>query len=238
MGTTHLAKDEQEDVIIPLLDFLVRGLVNRMARAVDKSLLRGDGSLTGFTASPTNAITVGVGYQSTITGIATLANVASLKVKTGGVSTKATPATIASARAMLGRYGLAVGSNNLVYFTSIEGYNDLVTTSDFRTMDKFGDQATYVTGQIGSIYGIPVVITEFLDPVGVSGNQVGLLVYLPRFLIGRRRGFEIESYYDPRRQLTAVYLSTRFDMKALTTNSSAALDATKYSYAVVVTSEV
>lgn len=237
MGTTHLAKDEQEDVIIPLLDFQVRSLVRRMARAVDKSLLRGDGSLSGFTASPTNAITVGVGYQSVITGIASLASTASLEVHTGGTSTKATPTTIATARAMLGRYGLDVGSNNLVYLTTIEGYNDLVTTSDFRTMDKFGDKATYITGQIGSIYGIPVVITEFLDVVGVSGNQVGLMVYLPGFLVGRRRAFEIESYYDPRRQLTAVYLSTRFDMKALTTNASAALDTTKYSTAVVVTSE-
>jgi hypothetical protein len=103
-------------------------------------------------------------------------------------------------------------------------------------MDKFGDKATYVTGQVGSIYGIPVVITEFLDNVGISGNHVGLLVYLPGFIVGQRRAFEIESWYDPRRQLTAIYLSTRYDMKALTTNANAALDTTKYNMASVVTS--
>lgn len=236
MGTTHLSKDEQEDVRIPLLDYQVRSLTRRMARTIDKSLLRGDGSLSGFTASPTNAITVGSGYTSVITGLAKLADAASLKVATGGNSTKATPTTIATARALLGRYGLEVGGNNLVYFTSIEGYNDLVTTSDFRTLDKFGSAATYFTGQVGSIYGIPVVVTEFLDVVGVSGNQVGLLVYLPGFIVGRRRSFEVETWYDPRRQLTAVYLSTRFDMKALTTNSNAALDSTKYNMAAVINS--
>jgi HK97 family phage major capsid protein len=209
-----------------------------MARAIDKALLRGDGSLSGFTASPTNSIVAGTGYASVITGLCPLAynGGSALRIGTGGTSTKATPTTIASARAALGRYGLDVGSNNLVYLTSIEGYNDLVTTSDFRTMDKFGDKATYITGQVGSIYGIPVVISEFLDVVGVSGNHVGLLVYLPGFIVGRRRALEVESYYDPRRQLTAIYLSTRFDLKALTTNASAALDTTKYNMAAVVTS--
>ena len=232
MGTTHLAKDEQEDVLVPLLQFQIEALTRRMARAIDKSLLRGDGSLTGFTASPTNAITAGSGYTSVITGLVSLAETASLKVSTGGTTTKATPTTIASLRAMLGRYGLEVGAN-LVYFTSIEGYNDLVTTSDFRTIDKFGDKATYFTGQVGSIYGIPVVVTEFLDVVGVSGNQVGALVYLPGFIIGRRRSLEVETWYDPRRQLNTVYLSTRFDMKALTTVSGAALNTSGYSFAAI-----
>jgi hypothetical protein len=142
---------------------------------------------------------------------------------------------IASARAVLGRYGLEVGAN-LVYFTSIEGYNDLVTTSDFRTVEKFGDKATYFTGQVGSIYGIPVVVTEFMDVVGSSGNHIGALVYLPGFIIGRRRAVEVETWYDPRRQLNTIYLSTRFDMKALTTVASAALNTTGYSMASVVTS--
>ena len=236
MGTTHLAKDEQEDVLIPLLQFQIDALTRRMARAIDKSLLRGDGSLTGFTAAPTNTITAGTGYASVITGLVTLAGAQSgLKVASGGNSTKATPASIASARTLLGRYGLEVGAN-LVYFTSIEGYNDLVTTSDFRTIEKFGERATYITGQVGAIYGIPVVVTEFMDVVGSSGNHIGALVYLPGFIIGRRRAVEVETWYDPRRQLNTIYLSTRFDMKALTTVASAALNTTGYSMASVVTS--
>jgi hypothetical protein len=46
---------------------------------------------------------------------------------------------------------------------------------------------------------------------------------------------EIESEYLPERQVTAMYMSTRYDMKALTTESSAALSTT-YSYAVNVLS--
>ena len=230
MATTHLAKDEEEDTVLPLLDFLRAAATRRLARAIDKSVLRGRGNLTGFTASPTNAITAGTGYASVMKGVTVLANDASLTATTGSGSDKADPSDIASARSTIGKYGLQLG-DQLVYLTTIEGYNNLVTTSDFRTVDKFGPNATYLTGSVGAVYGIPIQITEFLDVVGSTGYQIGCLIYKPGFMIAERRGMEIESEYEPRQQVTAMYLSTRFDFKALTTNSSAALDSTKYAYA-------
>ena len=233
MATTHLAKDEEEDTVLPLIDFLRAAATRRLARAVDKSVLRGTGALTGFTASPTNAITAGTGYASVINGITNLTSAASLEVVTGSASDKADPTDIAAARAMMGKYGLQLG-NDLVYVTSIEGYNNLVTTADFRTVDKFGPNATYLTGSVGAVYGIPIVISEFLDSVGTAGNHIGTLLYKPGFLIAERRGIEIESEYEPRQQVTAMYLSTRFDFKALTTNASSALDTSNYAYASTV----
>ena len=235
MATTHLAKDEEEDTVLPLLDFLRAAATRRLARAIDKSILRGTGALTGFTASPTNAITAGTGYASVIEGITNLTDDvgAGLTVDTGSANDKADPSDIASARTKLGKYGLQLGAD-LVYLTSIEGYNNLVTTSDFQTVDKFGPNATYLTGSVGAVYGIPIAITEFLDNVGSTGNDIGALIYKPGFMIAERRGIEIESEYEPRQQVTAMYMSTRYDFKALTTNSSSALDATKYSYAVTV----
>ena len=230
MATTHLAKDEEEDTVLPLLGFLRASATRRMARAIDKALLRGTGALTGFNASPTNAITAGTGYAAVFSGVVKLAADVTLRVQTGSASDKADPSDIASARSTIGKYGLQLG-DQLVYLTTIEGYNNLVTTSDFRTVDKFGPNATYLTGSVGAVYGIPIQITEFMDAVGSSGNNIGVLIYKPGFMIAERRGMEIESEYEPRQQVTAMYLSTRFDMKALTTNSSAALDTSKYSYA-------
>ena len=235
MAATHLAKDEEEDTVLPLIDFLRAAATRRLARAIDKSILRGTGALSGFTASPTNAIVEGTGYASVIEGITNLTGDvgAGLTVDTGGANDKADPTDIAAARTKLGKYGLQLG-NDLVYITSIEGYNNLVTTSDFQTVDKFGPNATYLTGSVGAVYGIPIAISEFLDNVGSSNNDLGVLIYKPGFMIAERRGIEIESEYEPRQQVTAMYMSTRIDFKALTTNSSAALDATKYSYAVTV----
>ena len=70
-----------------------------------------------------------------------------------------------------------------------------------------------------------------MDTKGAVGSHQGCLIYKPGFMIAERRGIEIESEYEPRQQVTAMYMSTRFDFKALTTNASAALDATKYAYA-------
>ena len=233
MATTHLAKDEEEDTVLPLLDFLRAAATRRLARAIDKSILRGSGALTGFTASPTNAISVGAanGYASVITGVAKLAASASLAVATGSGNDKADPSDIAAARTAMGKYGLQLG-NDLVYITSIQGYNNLVTTSDFQTVDKFGPNATYLTGSVGAVYGIPIVVSEFLDNVGTQDNALGTLIYKPGFMIAERRGIEIESEYEPRQQVTAMYMSTRFDFKALTTVASAALSSAKYAYAV------
>lgn len=235
MASTHLAKDEEEDTVLPLIDFLRAAATRRLARAIDKSILRGTGALTGFTQSPTNAITPGTGYASVIEGITNLTGDvgAGLTVDTGGANDKADPSDIAAARTKLGKYGLQLG-NDLVFITSIEGYNNLVTTSDFQTVDKFGPNATYLTGSVGAVYGIPIAISEFMDNVGLSNNDLGVLLYKPGFMIAERRGIEIESEYEPRQQVTAMYMSTRFDFKALTTNASAALDATKYSYAVTI----
>ena len=229
MVTTHLAKDEEEDTILPLIDFLRRAATRRLSRSIDKAILRGTGALTGFTANPATTAT----YASVVKGIIQMANQVAtdgLTVRTADATTKASAANIASARAKMGKYGLQLG-DHLVYLTTIEGYNELVTTSDFRTVDKFGPNATYLTGSVGAVYGIPVVITEFLDNVGSNSNSIGALVYKPGFMIAERRGIEIESEYEPRQQVTAMYMSTRFDFKALSTVGSGANVSTTYAYA-------
>jgi len=247
MVKTHIAKDEEEDTLLPLVDFLRSAATRRLARFTDKVLLRGNGGLTGFDATESmsagGATGIG-GVASPITGIVNHAGaVAALNIYRGvgltGASAntaKANAATVASARAAMGKYGLAMG-DQLVLLTSVEGYNSFVTEPDFQTVDKFGPQATYLTGSIGAIYGIPIQISEFIDSVsGTANNRVlATMVYKPGFLIGERRSMEVESDYLPDRQVTALYMSTRYDMKALTTEASAALSSS-YAYAVNVLS--
>ena len=232
MVATHIAKDEEEDTILPLIDFLRQAATRRLARGIDKALLRGDGTLSAFSTS--NALAAAGAYPSVIKGVVELAaSVGGLVSKTGTTIDKADPSDIAAARIKLGKYGLALGSN-LAYITSVEGYNNLVTNTDFQTVDKFGSQATYLTGSVGAIYGIPIFISEFMDTAGAADSNLGVLVYKPGFIIGERRAMEIESEYLPQQQVTAMYLSTRMDFKALTTVSDAAL-STKYSYAGLIT---
>ena len=232
MVSTHIAKDEEEDTILPLLDFLRLAATRRLARGIDKAILRGDGTLSAFSAS--NVLTSAGAYASVIKGVVELsAAVGGLVTKTSGTIVKAGPDQIAAARLTLGKYGLSLGSN-LCYVTSVEGYNNLVTNTNFQTVDKFGAQATFLTGSVGAIYGIPIFISEFMDTAGAADSNLGVMIYKPGFIIGERRGMELESEYLPQQQVTAMYLSTRIDFKALTTVSAAALSA-RYSYAGLVT---
>lgn len=232
MVSTHIAKDEEEDTILPLIDFLRQAATRRLARGIDKALLRGNGSLSAFSSS--NTLTAAGAYPSVIKGIVEhAAAVGGLVTKTGTTIDKADPGDIAAARITLGRYGLALGSN-LAYITSVEGYNNLVTNTDFQTVDKFGAQATYLTGSVGAVYGIPIFISEFMDTAGAADSNLGILLYKPGFIIGERRAMEIESEYLPQQQVTAMYLSTRMDFQALTTVSQAALSS-RYSYAALIT---
>jgi hypothetical protein len=73
-----------------------------------------------------------------------------------------------------------------------------------------------------------------MDTAGAADSNLGVMIYKPGFIIGERRGMELESEYLPQQQVTAMYLSTRIDFKALTTVSAAALSA-RYSYAGLVT---
>ncbi len=232
MVSTHIAKDEEEDTILPLLDFLRQAATRRLARGIDKALLRGNGSLSAFSSS--NTLTAAGAYPSVIKGVVELAAaVGGLVSKTGTTIDKADPSDIAASRIKLGKYGLALGSN-LAYITSVEGYNNLVTNTDFQTVDKFGAQATYLTGSVGAIYGIPIFISEFMDTASAADSNLGILVYKPGFILGERRAMELESEYLPQQQVTAMYLSTRMDFKALTTVADAALSA-RYSYASLIT---
>jgi hypothetical protein len=69
-----------------------------------------------------------------------------------------------------------------------------------------------------------------MDNAGSTNNVLGTLVYKPGFVIGERRGMEIESEYEPRQQVTAMYMSTRFDFKALTTVGTAAAPTLSSAY--------
>lgn len=231
MTATHIAKDEEEDTIIPLVDFLRQSATNRLARGIDKAILRGDGSITSDFSAHNTLAAAGV-YPSVIKGLVELAVGATLTATTGTTIDKADPSDIAAARLKLGKYGLALGEN-LAYITSVEGYNNLVTNTDFQTVDKFGAQATYLTGSVGAVYGIPIYISEFMDTAAASSSNLGVLVYKPGFIIGERRAMELESEYLPRQQVTAMYMSTRIDFKALTTVADAALSS-RYAYAAAI----
>jgi len=188
----YLGYEEEEDTILPLLPLIRDAIVRRMAKSADKALLVGAG---GTAADP-------------ITGLATLASDASnngtqLSI---GSSDKMTVASLQSARRDLGVWGLQ--PSDVVYIVSTEAYYDLLEDADFRTMDKVGDNATILTGQIGMANGSPVIVSGEFKAVS-AGNAAAVAVNVSNFMVGNLRTMVVERDRNIEEQKNILVASRR-----------------------------
>ena len=74
--------------------------------------------------------------------------------------------------------------------------------TELATIDKFGPQATVLTGQVGALLGMPVVMSRFMTSDlnasgkydGVTTTQTGYIIYnRSSYVQYLRRGLQIES---------------------------------------------
>lgn len=146
----YMAYEEEEDSLIVLLPIIRDAMVRRTARAMDKAYLLGVGS-----------------GGDPVKGLATYDTVSTVFPSVAG------PATVANMRALrkdLGAHGL--DPSEVTFIVSTDIYYDLLEDSTFQTMDKVGDKATILTGQIGMVGGSPVLVSaEF--PAEASGANNG-----------------------------------------------------------------
>ena len=174
-----ISMEEEEDTVLPLIPIIRDAIVRRMAKAHDKSLLRG----AGAGADP-------------IKGIATYGVTNQVTASNSAMVTVATH--LVALRRKLGVWGL--NPSDLKFIVSQDAYYDLLEDANFQTADKVGvDRATLLNGQIGSALGIPVVLSGEFDATAkadtTDGTIAAVCVYTPNFLHGEQRGLTLESEY-------------------------------------------
>jgi hypothetical protein len=113
---------------------------------------------------------------------------------------------------------MGLGSD-CVLITSPEWYiSKILGMSEFATLEKFGPQAAVLTGEVGRIGNMPVVISEFMDKnLATSGLYVqssdattgALICNRKRFMVGRRRSMAIEFQKDISRGVIESVASVR-----------------------------
>ena len=69
-------------------------------------------------------------------------------------------ALLAARRADMDQYGL--NPMDMAFIVPISSYYALVTDTNVVTVDKFGPQATILNGQLGSLYGVPIIVSEHI----------------------------------------------------------------------------
>lgn len=194
---TVFSTEITEDSIIAILPHLQFKIARALAEAQENAVINGDlrissSHLTGVTPGATSQVTAYDGYRRAVQRAGSTSNIGQAIDASGSL------VKLRKLRSDMGKYGISTGG--LVYVVSINGYHQMLGIEQVITIDKFGSNATILNGQIGSLDGIPIVISDFLpddlDSVGLGtgGTKTEvLLVNRSAFRFGDRREITVKS---------------------------------------------
>ena len=119
-------------------------------------------------------------------------------------------------RAKLKKYG--VRPSQLAWIMDVNTYIRAQSISNFRTMDKLGPNATLVTGMLGAIEGIPVIVSEEMLLAATDGKVTDgtagttgriLCVNRTQWYQGFRRQLTVDVDRDTQKRQTVMTVSFR-----------------------------
>jgi HK97 family phage prohead protease/HK97 family phage major capsid protein len=203
----YVAFEEEEDALLAIMPVVRDAMVRRVARAVDRAMLRG----AGAGADPVKGL-----------GVYDASSSVTLDISDGA---KLTVAKLQAMRRDLGIWGLDPAE--VIYIVSTEGYYDLLDDATFQTMDKVGAQATLLRGQIGSVANTPVLVSgEFEDK---ANGTIGAIAFNPmNFLVGNQRGLRVDTDDLVETQRRVMVASLRTGMTQVSTVNGAGVSALRY----------
>ena len=210
----------EEDGVIAMLPEIRAGLVRNVAEVLDDIILNADRSRTNninADGATISASTAGkahwlLGYDG-ILHLPLVDNTAQANNHNAAVSDD----MFNEIRAKLGKYGAR--PSQLAWVMDVNTFIRAQSVSQFRTMDKLGPNATLLTGMLGAVEGIPVIVSEQMTLAdadgkitdGASSNTKGrlLLVNRTQWAQGFRRQLMIDVDRDTQKRQTVVTVSFR-----------------------------
>lgn len=194
----YMTDETEEDAIVPLLPIIRRRLVEAHATAIEDAFLNG----TGATGTPKGLLQLAVDASAKVTTTA----------KADG-TVKVTALMIQGMRRKLGRYGK--NPNKLALVVSLDAYYDLLEDPEFQDVSQVSDaSAVKLSGALGRIYGLPVLVSEFF-PAKAASAVYAALVYTENFVIPRIRTVTVERERIASQGKDAFYVTQRLNLQAL-----------------------
>jgi len=206
ISTTLMDNHVDEEILINLMPMLVESVARSHARAVDDALLNH----------------VATGGSDEFDGLIKLAGSNKVDVldAAGGnsVDLVVTASEFLDARKQMGKYGMM--PEELVYVVSQARYYDLIADAAFADITDVGsDVATKITGQVGAIFGTPVIVSDNF-PAEANGASVGLAVNVRNFAIPRLRGVNVEQDYEVMNQRNVIVATQSLGFNQLVADTS------------------
>lgn len=210
----------EEDGVIAMLPEIRAGLVRNVAEVLDDIILNADRSTANNINADGSAITANsagkahwlLGYDG-ILHLPLVDNTEQANDHDAAVSDD----MFNELRAKLGKYGAR--PSQLAWIMDVHTFIRTQSVEQFRTMDKLGPNATLLTGMLGAVEGIPVIVSEQMPLAdadgkvtdGASTNTKGrlLLVNRTQWAQGFRRQLMIDVDRDTQKRQTVVTVSFR-----------------------------
>lgn len=208
----YIGYEEEEDSIVALAPVINDAVARRMAKTSDLAYLRGAGVLTNTAAYDPILGLEGRGANTTDVVVAGGA----------GWAANVTEDDIADMRRNLGLYGL--DASKLVLLVSHDYYYELMKLANFKTVDIYGPNATVMSGEVGRIFGVRVVISQQFDNAAITAGTVGTTLAImtrpDNFLTGILRGIMTEADRDVINQKRVIVSSRRFAFNDIITGEA------------------
>ena len=207
LSTRYILDEELiEDSAVLLLPAMQRMIAKDMRDAVEDALINGDSASTHQDAIASWNIrdrwgASGLGGSNDHRRLWTGLRAAAYDKSTTLNINSFDAAKLLELISKLGEYAAA----DKVLIVSPEAlYENLMGLEQVITLDKFGPQATILSGQMGSIFGMPIVVSRFLsDDLATTGLYTGsgattgmLCVSRDSWNIFARRGISIQQEQD------------------------------------------
>jgi HK97 family phage major capsid protein len=232
--------DLDEDAIIAMMAELRRSLLRNAREVIDDVLLNSDSTATNnINADGATISTTDAGKGQWLLGfdgvlhLPLVDNTSQANNHNAAVSDD----MFNEIRAKLGKYG--VRPSEVVYICVINTYIRSLSVDSFRTLDKFGPQATVLTGQLGAVEGIPVIVSEQMKLADTDGKVTDggnatdtgrlLIVNRSQWRVGFKRELSIETVRDPQKRQNIMVVSFRIALQERSgTRSTATHSALQY----------
>lgn len=194
-----VSKEEEEDAIVAVLPWMMEQLVEYLAADWEDTLINGDSVGSHMDSDTTDSDDP----RKLANGLRALTQAAQ---KTDAGNDALTVADLRTNRRKMGKYG--IDPSKLAHIVSIGNYVDLLSDPSVITIDKLGPNATILSGQLATVDGAPVVVSEYirqdLNATGVYDASVmdrstAITAHTGGFLQGERRGVTVkinETSYD------------------------------------------
>lgn len=180
------------DSAIAMQPFVLRKLVQAFVNAEERAILDGDTDGTHqdsdtHSAGATDAAWAWDGLRK------------KALAQTVATATTCTALNLGVVRKAMGKWG--VNPADLAFIIGVSNLHALLADTNLLTVDKMGPQAVILNGQIGSVFGVPVIVSEFVrETLNASGvydaitttKTYMLCVNRMEYAIGQRMAIDVE----------------------------------------------